>query len=152
MRSRPSARLVVLDPEDRVLLFRFRHTQGALAGRDYWATPGGGLEPGETFPDAARRELFEETGIRVEAVGPQVGERHFVLQLADGEHVMAEERLYLVRIANTALSQAGWTDEEMQVMAEHRWWSFHDLEATTDTVYPEDMAEIVRRALAFAQE
>lgn len=49
MRKRPSARLLVLDPEHRVLLFRFVFEEGSLAGQDFWATPGGALEPGEDF-------------------------------------------------------------------------------------------------------
>src|SRR5690348_760268 len=55
MRERPSARLLVLDPLDRVLLFKFEHKKGALAGQSFWATPGGGLDPGESYSQAARR-------------------------------------------------------------------------------------------------
>jgi 8-oxo-dGTP pyrophosphatase MutT (NUDIX family) len=53
-----------------VLLFRFLHKEGALVGQDFWATTGGGVEEGETFEQAAIRELGEETGIRTENVGP----------------------------------------------------------------------------------
>jgi 8-oxo-dGTP diphosphatase len=79
MRRRRSTRLLIIEPAGRVLLFRFIFKKGALAGQDYWATPGGGVEEGETFEQAAIRELREETGIRVESVGPQVAQREFVL-------------------------------------------------------------------------
>src|SRR6266700_2194740 len=122
MRRRPSSRLLVIDPDNRVLLFRFAFSRGPLAGQNYWATPGGALDQGESFADAARRELFEETGIRIEAAGPEVAGQEFVLQLADGEHVVAEERFFLVRVADETLSRDHWTPQETEVMTDHRWW------------------------------
>ncbi|EPO7306402.1 DNA mismatch repair protein MutT, partial [Escherichia coli] len=41
MRIRPSSRLIILSPENHVLLFRFCHKDDALRGKTYWATPGG---------------------------------------------------------------------------------------------------------------
>ena len=146
MRRRPSARLIVLDPEGRLLLFQFSHSRGPLAGSTYWATPGGAVEEGETFEDAAVREMFEETGIKVPSVGRQIGERTFVLQLADGENVTAEERLFLVRVEDGTLSRDGWTTEERELMTDHRWWSLDELANTTDLVYPEDIAAMIAAA------
>jgi len=56
--NRRAARLLVLDGEGRILLFRHRDPHG----RSFWATPGGGLEARETFEAAARRESDEELG------------------------------------------------------------------------------------------
>jgi 8-oxo-dGTP diphosphatase len=146
MRSRPSARLLVIDPRGRVLLFRFVFKNGALAGQDYWATPGGGVEDGETFEQAAVRELEEETGIRVQDVGPEVGQREFVLQLPDGERVRADERYFLVRSEGALLSRDGWTALEAEVMVDHRWWSRDELAQTSDAVWPENLLAMLTAA------
>ncbi|EBM3361235.1 NUDIX domain-containing protein, partial [Salmonella enterica subsp. enterica serovar Derby] len=53
MRIRPSSRLIIISPENQVLLFFFSHENDALNGKSYWATPGGGLESNESFEQAA---------------------------------------------------------------------------------------------------
>ena len=142
MRRRPSSRLLVIDRDNRVLLFRFVFKSGPLAGQNYWATPGGALEAGESFADAARRELFEETGILRDAVGQEVA-REFVLQLHDGEYVVAEERFFLVRVAGQSVSRDHWTPIENEVMTDHRWWSVEELTSTNETVFPETLVAIL---------
>jgi 8-oxo-dGTP pyrophosphatase MutT (NUDIX family) len=70
---RPSARLIVLDPDDRTLLFSCTGDDGATR----WFAPGGGLRRGEALTAAAVRELAEETGFRVteSGLGPVVATR-----------------------------------------------------------------------------
>jgi 8-oxo-dGTP diphosphatase len=144
MRRRPSARLLILDPSGSVLLFRFVFRSGALAGEDFWATPGGALETGETFAQAAVRELEEETGIRSDTLGPEVARREFVLQLASGESVIADERYFVVAVPDRSVSRDGWTELEREVMTEHRWWSLEELGETIETVWPEDLAAMIQ--------
>ncbi|GEP59342.1 NUDIX hydrolase [Reyranella soli] len=143
MRRRLSARFLILDQAGRILLFRFVYKRGPLAGQDFWGTPGGGVEDGETLEQAALRELVEETGLRRDSVGPEVARREVVLQLPDGEHVVQDERFFVVRVTDNALSKADWTDLEREVMVEHRWWSLDELAQTEATVWPKNLREMI---------
>lgn len=147
LRTRPASRWLVLDPQGRVLLFRFVHKRGALAGQDFWATPGGGLEPDETFETAAVRELKEETGIVVAKAGAEVMRRKDTVQLPDGEHVLVDERYFVVRVEGLDLDRAGWTQQEREVMADLKWWSVAELDATAQTVWPQGLARELARVL-----
>ncbi|MBC7376967.1 MAG: NUDIX domain-containing protein [Burkholderiaceae bacterium] len=146
MRRRPSSRLLVLDPANELLLFRFIHKSGPLAGQDFWATPGGGLESGESFTAAAIRELRKETGIVIAQIGKPIARREFTMTLPGGEQVIADEQFFTVRADGRDISRDGLTALEIEVMADHRWWSEPDLAATLDTVWPGDLPQMLRSA------
>ncbi|KAA8996078.1 NUDIX domain-containing protein [Affinibrenneria salicis] len=143
MRVRPSARVLIIDPDSRVLLFRFAHHGDALNGRSYWATPGGGLEQGESFERAAIRELFEETGIVRQEVGPCVAQQRFSMLLPSGEQVMADEHFFIVTAAGGEITDAHWSEHEKSVISRYRWWSVAELQHASETVYPTGLATIL---------
>ena len=56
---RRSARLIILDPAGRLLLFRYHDGHGD----PFWSTVGGELKEGEDYRQAAARELKEQTSL-----------------------------------------------------------------------------------------
>ena len=135
--TRPTSRIALVNERDQILLFCYRDSSGtASSGSRLWVTPGGGLEAGETYEDAAVRELLEETGIAVSSVGELIWTRNKVL---DG--VLFPERHFLVRCADVDLVTENNPDlNEHSLTLGVRWWSLEELFVSTETIYPEDLA------------
>jgi len=143
---RTAARVVLLDSDGHVLLLEARDPADAAKGH-WWEIPGGGMDGAESSAEAARRELFEETGLAVDDPGLQVARREFVMIMPDGEEVISDERFFLVRISETALSREGWTELEREVMTEHRWWAPDELRRPDRQIWPQDIADLLAAAL-----
>jgi 8-oxo-dGTP diphosphatase len=136
--QRPAARILLLDAKDRVLLFRF-----AAADRPpFWATPGGAVDPGESYEQAARRELIEETGIHAEP-GPEVVRRVVEFVTLEDVAVVADERYFLIRTDATDIDTAAHTELERRVMQSHRWFTRDELADWPEIIFPEDLADIL---------
>jgi 8-oxo-dGTP pyrophosphatase MutT (NUDIX family) len=143
LRLRRAARIIVLDPEGRALMFRYD-----VPGRPpFWVTAGGECEPGETFEDAARRELFEETGITADP-GEQIARMTPEFVTVEGEPVQADERFFLVQVDEARVDTAGHTELERALMTQHRWFTLDELESWHEAVFPVDLAEMIRSQTA----
>jgi 8-oxo-dGTP pyrophosphatase MutT (NUDIX family) len=136
--ERPAARILLLDDKGRVLLFRF----DAGDRPAFWATPGGAVDPGESFAEAARRELCEETGLDLEC-GEQVHRRVVEFVTLEDVPVLADERYFLVRAGTCAIDTAGHTELERRVMQEHRWFEPGEIAGWPEPIFPEDLTAML---------
>ena len=144
LRLRRAARLIVLDPAGRALMFRYD-----VPGRDpFWVTAGGECEPGESFRKAARRELLEETGIVVSDLGREIARMTPEFVTVEGERVQAYERFFLVRVAEASVDTSRHTALEQQLMTQHRWFTLEELADWPEAVFPVNLADMIRSQIA----
>jgi 8-oxo-dGTP pyrophosphatase MutT (NUDIX family) len=140
---RRAARVILLDPDDRVLLMRY--DDGPPNGR-HWSTPGGGLDDGEDYPAAALRELEEETGWGDVPLLGEVLRRSFDMEYG-GRIVRQRERLYLARTDQARRAIRG--VEAMHAadgIAAWRWWTLDELDSTEEQIRPSDLPDVIRRS------
>lgn len=132
--ERPAARILLLDRQGRILLFRF----DAGDRPAFWATPGGALDPEEAFPACARRELREETGLDLDC-GAEVARRVVPFVTLEDVPVLADERYFLVRTDAAEIATTGHTGLERRVMREWRWFTPAEIAAHDEAIFPEDL-------------
>jgi 8-oxo-dGTP pyrophosphatase MutT (NUDIX family) len=141
--DRPSARVIVIDGTDSVLLFLVKDPLDPKP--PLWITPGGGINPGEALSDAAARELSEETGLVIDPaeLGDPVatcrGEWTF-----RGQPLYSVETFFALRTDRFELTTAGWEPLEHEVHAAWRWWTIEEIDTTSERILPARLGDLAR--------
>lgn len=150
---RPTARVILAAPDDRVLLFRFVPPDPWPKDEPSWHVPGGGIEPGETPAQAGAREAFEETGHVLDpaALGDPVAVNEGPWSNQD-RHFYTVHTYFFARVPSPTVAPAALEDyEQEEWLLGNRWWSAAELAATTERVFPPGLAGILPALLAGAR-
>jgi len=135
--DRSAVRAVVLDEQHRTVLVKFRDDEGQV----WWATPGGGIDEGEDPEAALRRELAEELGLDDFDLGPEIWKREHTFAWR-ATIIRQRERIWLVEVdRHEATPQIDLAEE---LVFDVRWWTPAELHATTETLVPERLPELLR--------
>lgn len=139
---RVGGRVLLLDPDDRLLLIHERIDDG----RTHWLTPGGGLEGDETAAAAAVREAYEEIGLHVTLVSPDevlTTRRRWSWAGTVYDQV---DHFFVARVASgVTLHPVGLTTMEQDTLLGHAWWTVDELRTTDEVLLPADVGDVVAR-------
>ena len=146
---RTGARMLLFDDVDRVLLIHERWTEDGVEW-EHWLTPGGGVEAGESLTAAAVREVYEETGLRVElpagAAEIHVQRREWAWH---GVVYDQDDHFFAARLGAPAeISPVAPTEMELQTVTGARWWTVAELRESDATFLPPQVADLADSALA----
>jgi 8-oxo-dGTP pyrophosphatase MutT (NUDIX family) len=143
---RQTARVLPVDQEGRVLLLHGWDPH--RPDQPFWFTIGGGAEAGESMPQAAVRELREETGIRVapDRLGEPIAQSTVEFSWA-GHDIIQGQVFYAVLVESSSVSLEGMDSWERATTDKYAWLSAEDLEAGEPLADPE-LPALVRSAVA----
>lgn len=147
--ERDAVRVVLTDEGGRVLLFHAVTETVGPAG--WWDLPGGGIDDGESYLEAAVREVREETGLILDParVGPPRWRRDSTWR-SRGLRRLQHEVVVAASVPGhrPAISVSGRTASELEVYVASRWWEVAEILASPERFYPGRLPELLPAFLA----
>jgi 8-oxo-dGTP pyrophosphatase MutT (NUDIX family) len=122
--------------------------------RPFWFTIGGAAEDGESLPDAAVRELYEETRISVDParLGEPIAEQTIEFSWG-GHHIVQDQVFYAVPVTSAealGVSLEGLDQWEQATTDKYGWLAASDLDGDERPAHP-DIPDLMRAAVASAR-
>jgi 8-oxo-dGTP pyrophosphatase MutT (NUDIX family) len=141
---RRSARVLVIDSRERVLLLR--GGDPARPQHVIWHAPGGGVEPGESDEQAAIRELHEEVGLTIDRLGAVVWTRRLLFSFDNVEYDQ-DEVFFVHGVDHHQVDTTGHSDLERRYLSGSRWFTVGEIRTSADLVAPPDLADRLHELL-----
>lgn len=147
--ERDAVRVVLIDEGGRILLFHAVTPDAGPAG--WWDLPGGGIDEGESYLEAAVREVREETGLILDPalVSPPTWRRDSTWT-SRGQRRLQHEVVVTAPVPGhqPPVSADGRTEYELQVYVAARWWELAEIRASRERFYPGRLPELLPGFLA----
>jgi 8-oxo-dGTP pyrophosphatase MutT (NUDIX family) len=141
VKHRATARVMLINEQNQVFMLK-THFDPEVGLPPRWLVPGGGIDAGEDTLTAAKRELYEETGLIVDP--DDLGEPVLVASgrwdWADGlSYHTYTDTIYELKVQDFKLDTSGFTQDELRDVLEYRWWNLSELFASEELVAPHEL-------------
>lgn len=142
---RHTARGIIFNNQtNKILLIKYLDLETEVTKEfteGYWVTPGGGLEENESYQEALKREIYEETGITDIEIGNCVINRVVNLELIGEKYFL--ERFYLVKTDCEEIDMIHVTELEKSVIVDYRWWSVEEIKSSDEVIFPRELKHVL---------
>jgi 8-oxo-dGTP pyrophosphatase MutT (NUDIX family) len=126
----------------------------SLRSPDFWLLVGGGVQPGETYEQAAVREVFEETGITEVVLGPCIWTADYTAAWHDGQPRRVIQKYFAARVpTGIPVTFAGHEPLEALTTVGYEWFTLADIldRETTESFRPPGLGGLLSALLRRGQ-